>query len=62
MSGARTQINVRLSQELIEQLDQKRIALQPELGMIPTRSDVMRYALEAYLNEGKPGKKKTAKK
>ena len=49
MSGARAQINVRLSQELIELLDKKRISLQPELGRIPTRSDVIRLALEDYL-------------
>lgn len=42
MSEQRTQINVRLSRDLIEQLDKKRMELQPELGKIPTRSDVMR--------------------
>jgi len=46
---ARTQINVRLDDELIMSLDKKRIELQPKLGKIPTRSDVMRYALEQFL-------------
>ena len=55
MGEPRAQINVRLSPELIEQLDRKRIELQPKLGKIPTRSDVMRLALEAYL--GIPEKK-----
>jgi hypothetical protein len=50
----RTQINVRLDEALIELLDKKRMALQPELGFIPTRSDVMRFALEEYLGTGKP--------
>ncbi len=45
----RTQINVRLSTKLLELMDKKRMELQPELGKIPTRSDIMRYALEKYL-------------
>ncbi|GAA5172420.1 ribbon-helix-helix domain-containing protein [Viridibacterium curvum] len=45
----RLQINVRLTPEQIEELDRKRIELQPTLGKIPTRSDVIRYALEIFL-------------
>lgn len=45
----RMQINVRLDDELISLLDEKRIELQRELGTIPTRSDVVRIALEKYL-------------
>lgn len=30
-------------------IDQKRIELSHELGEIPTRSEVMRFALEVYL-------------
>jgi len=40
---------VRLTQELSDALDKKRIELQPAAGRIPTRSDVVRYALELYL-------------
>ncbi len=60
MGEPRAQINVRLSLELIEQLDRKRIELQPVLGKIPTRSDVMRLALEAYL--GAPEKEDSGRK
>jgi hypothetical protein len=45
----RIQINVRLDNELIGLLDEKRIEFQKELGTIPTRSDVVRIALEKYL-------------
>jgi Arc/MetJ-type ribon-helix-helix transcriptional regulator len=45
----RLQINVRLTPEITDRLDQKRIELQPRLGRIPTRSEVMRYAIDAYL-------------
>ena len=43
------QVNVRLSPELLDGVDRKRIELQPVLGKIPTRSDVVRYALEKFL-------------
>ncbi|GEM_PF-5659565 len=58
MNEKRAQINVRLSQELIELLDQKRMELQPELGKIPTRSDVMRLALEDYLSKSRKATRK----
>lgn len=45
----RVQINVRLDDEFISLLDEKRIELKKELGTIPTRSDVVRMALERYL-------------
>ncbi len=45
----RTQVNVRLDQALVERIDQKRIELREQLGAIPTRSDVLRMALEAFL-------------
>ena len=48
----RLQVNVRLTPELINALDRRRIALQPTLGRIPTRSEVIRDILEANL----PGK------
>ena len=60
----RLQINVRLTQELIEQLDRKRIEMQPQLGKIPSRSDVVRYALERFLGESSgtaPNQKPSAK-
>jgi hypothetical protein len=45
----RTQLNVRVSDVLEMAIDEKRIELRETLGMIPTRSDVLRFALEAYL-------------
>lgn len=45
----RTQLNVRVSETLEKAIDEKRIELRATLGTIPTRSDVLRLALEAYL-------------
>lgn len=45
----RTQLNVRVSDVLEKAIDEKRIELRATLGTIPTRSDVLRLALEAYL-------------
>jgi Arc/MetJ-type ribon-helix-helix transcriptional regulator len=46
---ARTQLNVRVSEELERTIDEKRIELREKLGAIPTRSDILRMALEAFL-------------
>lgn len=48
----RPQVNVRLDDEMIRLLDAKRVLLQRELGTIPTRSEVVRLALERYLKGG----------
>lgn len=45
----RLQVNVRLTVELIEAIDQRRIAMQPSLGRIPNRSEIIREVLEASL-------------
>lgn len=45
----RPQVNVRLTDELIRLLDAKRVEMLPELGTIPTRSDVVRIAIERFL-------------
>jgi hypothetical protein len=45
----RTQLNVRVSELLERAIDEKRIELRESLGTIPTRSDVLRLALESYL-------------
>ena len=47
----RQQINVRLSDELVAAIDEKRVKLRDALGGIPSRSDVVRMALESYLND-----------
>ena len=49
----RVQINVRISPELARLLDSKRIELQSELDKIPSRSDVVRMALEEYVGKSK---------
>jgi Arc/MetJ-type ribon-helix-helix transcriptional regulator len=46
----RAQLNVRVSDQLGKLIDKKRIELNKKLGTIPSRSDVVRYALEAYLS------------
>jgi hypothetical protein len=46
---SRTQLNVRVSEDLEKAIDEKRIELRASLGSIPSRSDVLRLALEAYL-------------
>lgn len=45
----RSQINLRVSEELGRAIDGKRIELSQKLGRIPSRSDVVRLALEKYL-------------
>lgn len=45
----RSQINLRVSEELGRAIDGKRIELSHQLGRIPSRSDVVRLALEKYL-------------
>ena len=46
---SRNQLNIRVSDELEELIDKKRIELASTLKVIPTRSDVVRFALESYL-------------
>jgi Arc/MetJ-type ribon-helix-helix transcriptional regulator len=45
----RSQLNVRVSEQLETAIDEKRIELRATIGTIPSRSDVLRLALEAYL-------------
>jgi Arc/MetJ-type ribon-helix-helix transcriptional regulator len=46
---SRNQLNIRVSDELEKLIDKKRIELASTMEIIPTRSDVVRYALERYL-------------
>jgi len=46
---SRNQLNVRVTPEIEAVIDAKRIELAKAQGSIPTRSDVVRIALEAYL-------------
>ena len=45
----RIQVNVRVDGVLIKLLDEKRTELLDKLGTIPSRSEVVRMALEEYL-------------
>ena len=46
---SRNQLNVRASDELAQLIDKKRVQLSTQLGLIPSRSEIVRFALEAYL-------------
>lgn len=46
----RSQLNLRISDQLGKLIDAKRIELSQTLGSIPTRSDILRFALAQYLN------------
>lgn len=48
---SRNQLNIRVSDELEALIDKKRIELASSMKIIPTRSDVVRYALEQYLGK-----------
>ena len=45
----RTQLNLRISDDLAKLIDGRRIDLSKEMGGIPSRSDILRFALEQYL-------------
>jgi len=47
---SRAQLNVRVSEQLEKAIDEKRIELRAMMGTIPSRSDVLRLALEAFLD------------
>lgn len=48
-NATRSQLNVRVSEQVEKLIDNKRIELSKSMGNIPTRSDVLRLALAAYL-------------
>ncbi|TRZ99857.1 MAG: ribbon-helix-helix protein, CopG family [Rhodocyclaceae bacterium] len=53
---------VRLDESVLKAIDRKRMELAEQTGQIPTRSDVVRVALETYLkSSGEPSKKREAK-
>lgn len=52
-STERIQVNVRVDGDLIRLLDEKRTELLTKLGSIPSRSEVVRMALEDYLTNKK---------
>lgn len=55
-------LNLRVESEFAQAIDAKRIALSRELRYIPSRSEIIRFALESYLDlkgggnaQGAPG-------
>ena len=50
-TNERIQVNVRVDGDLIRLLDEKRTELLTKMGAIPSRSEVVRIALEEYLNK-----------
>jgi metal-responsive CopG/Arc/MetJ family transcriptional regulator len=51
-SKDRVQVNVRIPSRLADMLDDERVQKKQEIGKIPSRSEVIRWALEDYLSEG----------
>ena len=49
----RIQVNVRVDGDLIRLLDEKRTELLSNLGSIPSRSELVRMALEDFLTKKK---------
>jgi metal-responsive CopG/Arc/MetJ family transcriptional regulator len=52
------QLNIRIDKKLETALDEKRIELSRQLGYIPSRSEIVRMAIEQLLgvpSDGKPG-------
>lgn len=45
------QVNIRLDDETLARIDKCRSTMMEEVGTIPTRSDVVRYALDDYLKK-----------
>lgn len=50
VAADKAQINVRVEPTLLEKIDKKRIEMQQELGKIPSRSDVIRMAVEKFVD------------
>lgn len=61
----RSQLNLRISEELGRLIDAKRIELSKTMGTIPSRSDVLRMALaqllKVDLSEIEQDRRRTAK-
>lgn len=47
----RMQINMRIDKELAARIDQKRIDLAGELQRIPTRTEVIKMALDIFIGD-----------
>ena len=54
------QLNVRVEGHVEQAIDAKRIALSSELRYIPSRSEIIRFALESYLGLKSGGERQGA--
>ena len=45
------QINVRVSLALADRIDAKRVAFKQQLGSIPSRSEIVRLAIEEFVKD-----------
>jgi Arc/MetJ-type ribon-helix-helix transcriptional regulator len=57
----RSQLNVRVTPELEQLIEKKRVGLMTELGYIPSRSEVVRLAIEAFVGAHENDKRSPAK-
>ncbi|MBD3750838.1 MAG: hypothetical protein IE931_15325 [Sphingobacteriales bacterium] len=53
----KTQVNVRLTEAEVKELDELRLKIAQEEGAIPTRSDVVREAIHAMIRNYDGGQK-----
>jgi hypothetical protein len=53
-SNRLSQVNVRVDRDMEKALDAKRIELSEQVGYIPSRSEVIRLAIDAYLGVKPP--------
>ncbi len=56
------QLAVRVDDETLMAVDKKRMEIATQMGKIPTRSDVVRIALETYLKGSDEPPKKVQRK
>jgi hypothetical protein len=49
-AAKQNQLNIRVDRRLEVALDERRIAFSKQLGYIPSRSEVVRMAIEQFLN------------
>ena len=56
------QLNIRVDRKLEVALDEKRIDFSKQLGYIPSRSEIVRMAIEQFLNINRTADQPAAKK
>lgn len=54
-TAKQNQLNIRVDRKLEVALDEKRIDFSKQLGYIPSRSEIVRMAIEQFLNINRSG-------